>query len=215
MLQLSVQAAHAYVRRVLDELVDLEDIGMLVSSDAIDLRNLTEGMLPEAAVKVHNRAPSILLEGVSAIAGQDYRATMENGVITIEMLKDTIRLASIIVEGSPVVSDPIPEDSAEGRKQLNSYTRGVYDDPRVVVAKQWAADHRPIFKFYSTEAASLPGIQLEYVPYPALEESSVPVSPRLEYAVLNELAAMVLDSVSEHDKAALYRTKANEYMEGK
>ena len=216
MFQLSVQAAHSYVRRVLDELVSAESIGMLGCLDSVDLHRLVEGFLVEAAVRVHNNAPAILLDGMSAMNGEDYEASLADGVITITMLKDTIRMASIKVEDSPiVVCDLIPEDSAEGRKQLNQYVRGVYDDPRVVLAKQWAADHRPIFKYYSTEQETMPGISLEYVPYPNLIESVVSICPRLEYAVLNEVAAMVLDALSEHDKAVLYRTKAKEYMEGK
>ena len=216
MYQLSVQAAHAYVRRVLDELVSTEDIGMLASLDSVDLHKQVEGFLVEAAVRVHEKAPSMLLEGERAIIGKDYDASLNDGVITIIMLKDTIRMASIkVADSSMVVSDLIPEDSAEGRKQLNKYARGAYDDPRVVLSKQWSADHRPIFKYYSTEQDSLPEIFLEYIPYPSMCESVVAIAPRLEYAVLNELAAMVLDAISEHDKATLYRTKAKEYMEGK
>lgn len=216
MFQLSIQAACSYVRRVLDELVSVEDIGMLASPDAVDLHRMVEGFIEEAAVKVHNIAPSLMIDGVKAVAGEDYKAELKNGAIVITMLRDTIRMASIKVADSPyVVSDLIPEDSAEGRKQLNRYTRGVYDDPRVVLAKQWASDHRPVFIYYSTESNTVPEINLEYVPYPFLVESIVEVCPRLEYAVLNEVTAMVLDGVSEHDKAAMYRAKATAYLEGK
>lgn len=215
MYQLSVQSAHSYVRKVLDELVSVDDIGMIADPDSVDLHRMVEGFLMEAAVKVHENAPSMLLNGQRAVLGEDYDASLNDGVITITMLQDTIRMASLKVGESPIVSDLIPEDSAEGRKQLNSYVRGVYDDPRVVLAKQWAADHRPVFKYYSTEETELPDISLEYVPYPIIKDSIILICPRLEYAVLNEVTAMVLDGLSEHDKANLYRTKAKEYMVSK
>lgn len=216
MYKLSVQAAHTHIRRALDELVSVEDIGMLACPDSLDLHRLAEGFLSEAAVKVHENAPALLLDGVKAVEGVDFEASLEDGAVTIVMKKDTVRMASLKMSDSPVVvCDLVPEDSAEGRKQLNRYVRGVYDDPRVVLAKQWAADHRPIFIYYSTEQDTMPEISLEYVPYPHLKDSVVEICPRLEHAVLNEVTAMVLDAVSEHEKAALYRTRSQENMEGK
>ena len=275
MFQLSISAACTYVRRVLDELTSVEEIGMLVCPDAVDLHKLVEGSIVEAAVKVQNQAPSIMIDGIKGEFGtnKDYVTSIKDGVITILMLKDTLRLASIkAVDSEVVVCDVIPEDSAEGRKQLNKYVRGVPDDPRVVLQKNWSTEYRPVFKYYTIQnvpmAASdmdenpdidiegnVPGVDIEgtipptdndvpsidiegtipptdndvpsididgsnpvelyYVPYPMINESVVEISPKLEYAVLNELTAMVLDSLNEHDKAALYRDKSLKYMEGK
>lgn len=215
MFQLSIGAACAYVRRVLDELTSVEEIGMLVSPDAVDLHKLVEGSIVEAAVRIHNLAPAIMIDGVKGAEGADYSLENTQGVLKITMLKDTIRIASVQASDSGiVVSDLIPEDSAEGRKQLNEYVRGVPDDPRVVLAKAWASDYCPILRYYTAEAEN-PSVELYYVPYPVIEETIVNICPKLEYAVLNEVAAMVLDALNEHEKAGLYRDKALKLMEGK
>lgn len=216
MRQLNVQAACYYVRKVMDELVSVEDIGLLASPDALDLTRLVEGFIAEAVMRIHNAAPSFLLDGEKGTVGEDYSAAIEagtEGVVVITMLKDTLRLVSVKADDSPVVvCNIIPEDSAEGRKQLNKYVRGVYDDPRVVLAKVRPGDYTPVLKYYSSEKGECPTFELEYIPYPVVSNGSVWISPRLEHAVLNELAAMVLDSLNEHEKAGLYRAKAKEYI---
>lgn len=213
MIQLSISAACAYVRKVMDELISVEEIGMLVSPDAVDLHKLVEGSIVEAAVKVHNLAPSVMIDGILGTAGTDYETSLTEKVLTITMKKDAIRIASVKAsDSSIIVSDLVPEDSAEGRKQLDKYVRGVPDDPRLVLAKVWAGDNLPVLKYYTTEKTD---VELYYVPYPEIEETIIMICPKLEYAVLNEIAAMVLDILGEHDKAAIYREKANKYMEGK
>ena len=217
MYQLSIISATAFVRTALDELTTVEETGMLVDADAVNLQRLVVNSIVEAVVKTHQGALSVLIDGNIGVQGEDYTAELDdNGVITITMLQDTLRVASVQAADSPVVlTDIVPEDSAEGRKQLNRYVRGVSDDPRVVLQKRWSGPYRPIMKYYSTEEATCPAISLEYVPYPVLEEAVISISPQLEYAVLNELVAMVLDSVNQHEKAALYRAKSQAIMEGK
>lgn len=237
MYQLSISAACSYVRRVLDELTSVEEIGMLVSPDAVDIHKLVEGAIVEATVKVHNNAPSIMIDGKVAepdtvdadgnIIQKDYGTAIDkNGVMTITMHTDVVRIASVKANDSDiVVCDIIPEDSAEGRKQLNKYTRGIPDDPRVVLQKKWAGSHTPILKYYTfsplpkaeaeEEVPDTRSVEICYVPYPVIEETIVEISPKLEYAVLNEITAMVLDSLNEHEKASLYREKSINYMQGK
>lgn len=217
MYQLGVNTACNYVRTILDELISVEDTGMLVDVNSLDLHKLVENSIVEAVVRVHGSASSVLVDGIYGEKDKDYSAELNaDGSITITMLKDTLRVASIKASDSPVVvCEYIAEDSAEGRKQLNKYIRGVSDDPRVVLAKRWKGEYMPVFVYYSTESKTLPEMTIEYLPYPIIEESMVNISPRLEYAVLNEIAAMVLDSINQHEKAALYRTKANAIMEGK
>lgn len=228
MIQLSISAAHAYVRKVLDELTSVEELGMLVSPDSMDLHKLVEGFIVEAAVRVHTNAPSHLLDGIVGVIGTDYTADPEGKVVTITMKSDCVRIASIKAKDSDhVVCDLIPEDSAEGRMQLNSYLRGTYDDPRAVLMKRWAGEYLPVVKYYSLkeeektdepataaenpDEAAEPIVSVEYIPYPVIDETIIMVSPRLEYNVLNEIAAMVLDAVNESDKAQLYRAKAQNY----
>lgn len=231
MYQLSINSATSFVRTALDELTTVEEIGMLVDADAVNLQRLVVNSICEAVVKTHMGASPSMISGIVAtVSKAEEKANPEaeedpvfsteldptSGVVTITMLKDTLRVVSVQAEDSPVVVCNIyPEHSAEGRKQLNKYVRGVSDDPRVVMQKRWSDTYKPILKYYSTELKTCPEITLEYIPYPVLQDAMVDVSPQLEYAVLNELVAMVLDSVKEHDKAALYRAKATAIMEGK
>lgn len=218
MLALGINTALLYVRRALDELTDVERKGMLGASDDNDLKKLVEGHLSEAAVRIHLSAPSVMLDGVMGELGEDYTATLDSKVVTITMNKETIRVASIqMADSDYVISDFIPEDSAEGRKQLNKYVRGIPDDPRVVLQKKWAGENLPVLKYYTTNLESLgnDSISVEYIPYPYLKDHVIHICPRLEYAVLNELTAMVLESLSLNDKAAAHRAKAQENIQGK
>ena len=214
MFQLGISAACAYVRKSLDELTSVEDIGMLASPDAIDLHKIVENSIIEAAVRVHERASSILMEGVKGTQDTDYSATLNSPdlSVTITMTKKTVRVVSIKANDSEVVvTELIPEDSAEGRKQKNPHIRGTHDDPRVVLNKVWAGDHLPKMTYYSAKT-SLPTFELEYVPYPEIDENTILICSRLEYAVLNELTAMVMDSFGLTERAALHRNKANEIL---
>lgn len=217
MYQLSIISAASFVRTALDELETVEEIGLLVDADAVNLQRLVVNSIVEAVVKTHQGAASVLVDGNIGVLGEDYTAELEdNGVIVITMLQDTLRVASVQAGDSPVVlTDVVPENSAEGRKQQNKYVRGVPDDPRLVLQKRWSEPYRPVMKYYSTEEDTCPDITLEYVPYPILNEAVIDICPQLEYAVLNELTAMILDSVNQHEKAALYRAKAQAIMEGK
>ena len=245
MFQLTIEAACAYVRKAMDELTSVEEIGMLVSPDALDLQKLVKGSIIEAVVKTHNQAPAYMLDGVKAERGKDYSCvTSEEGVVEISFLKKVARFISLQMSDSDVVvTSLIPEDSAEGRKQLNKYVRGVPDDPRLVLAKVWPGEHCPKMKYYTSfKSESNLVITLEYFPYPTIKggpnsvapeggvpeidmvaadnpsinpgvaEEHVEICPRMEYVVLNELTAMVLESLNENEKAALSREKAVAYM---
>ena len=221
MYQLSVGAAYAYTRKCMDELFSIETEGMVGITDDLNLRKQVEDCIVEAVVKTHKNAPSDLLEGVMGAYDISYDLTAEEnlgegeeGVLTITMKENTLRIVSIkAYDSDVVVCNFIPEDSAEGRKQLNKYVRGVSDDPRVVIAKVGHADYQPILRYYTTtEKPSGRAITLTFIPYPEIVESIVEISPRLEYAVLNEIVAMILDNMNMHDKATLYRNKSAEHM---
>ena len=216
MYSLTVKGAFAYVRRAIDELTTAEEIGHLVDPDAIDLHRLVEGAMVEAVVKAYSLAPSHILEGETAVEGKDYELELKDKVVTISMLTPTARVVSVQCNDSEVIlSDLIPENSAEGRKQLNKYIRGTYDDPRLVLLKQWDGDNMPRMRYYTTtkELKDL-DFTIEFLPYPVLEEGVVKVASRLEYVVLNFIVALVLDSFKEFEAADRFRVKAKEYMEG-
>lgn len=237
MYQLSITSATSFVRTVLDELETVEEVGILVDADAVNLRRLVVNSIVETVADTHLGASPSVLSGivatVKAEAEEDeepteqeeadgaeepvFEASLDNtsGVVTINMLQDTLRVVSVQAGDSQVVVCNIyPEHSPEGRKQLNKYVRGVSDDPRVIMQKRWSDTYKPILKYYSTEQDTCPEITLEYIPYPELNEDMVLVSQQLEYAVLNELAAKVLDSVNQYEKAALYRAKSQAIMKG-
>jgi hypothetical protein len=216
MYSLTVKGAFAYVRRAIDELTTAEEIGHLVEPDAIDLHRLVEGAMVEAVVKTYSLAPSHILEGEIAVKGKDYELELKDKVVTISMLTPTARVVSVQCNDSEVIlSDLIPENSAEGRKQLNKYIRGTYDDPRLVLLKNWNGDNMPRMRYYTTtkELNDL-DFTIEFLPYPVLEEGVVKLASRLEYVVLNFIVASVLDSFKEFEAADRFRVKAKEYMEG-
>lgn len=216
MYSLTVKGAFAYARRAIDELISADEIGHLVEPDALDLHRLVEGAMVEAVVKAYSLAPGLTLEGETAVKGEDYELELEDGVVTISMLTPTARVVSVQCKDSEVLlSDLIPENSAESRKQLNKYIRGTYDDPRLVLLKQWNADNMPRMRYYTTTLDENElDFNIEFLPYPVLEEGVVKIASRLEYAVLNFVVASVLDSYKEFDAADRFRVKAKEYMEG-
>lgn len=217
MYPLTVKAAHAYARRAIDELTSTEEIGMLIEPDSVNLHRLVEGFLVEAVVKTHTMAPTLALEGEDAKQDEDYSVELEDGVVTISMLTPILRVLSVKCSDSDyILSDLIPENSAEGRKQLNKFVRGTYDDPRLVLLKKGNGDHKPRMKYYTTTETDVENVSfdIEYIPYPELVEGVVMIAPRMEYAVLNQIVAMVLDSYRESELADRFRAKAKEYMEG-
>ena len=227
MYSLGVKSAYNYVRKALDELDGAEDTGMICQVDDLDLYRLVEGHIVEAAVAVHSSAPAHLLEGKHGVIDEDYSVTMaETTVPEIRLLKPAVRLVSIKAPDSNVlVTDFLYENTPEARKQLNPYVRGTFDDPKAVVMKKWEEDNKPVVRYYSLlpskpeqsdvdgdmPSAQLLELDVEYIPYPQIIEQVVEISSRVEYPVLNMLVSLVLDSLAQHDAAALYKRKSIEY----
>ena len=214
MYPLSLAHANGYVLRALDEIRNLEgDVDMLGDSDDLDTRKLVSGYIVEAALKAHKDAPSFLIDGVVGTEEVDYSFdVLDDLSAEIVFLKDSARLASIKASDSDfVVCDHAPQESPIGRMQKNPYTKGTYDDPRLIEKKVWADGKKPEYLYYSVKDNTATFV-VEYVPYPEIEDDSVMISDKMEYAVLNLLTAMVLDALSLHDKANLYREKYKEYL---
>jgi hypothetical protein len=217
MFPLTVKGALAYVRKAIDELTSVEDIGMLVSPDAVNLHRLVEGCMVEAVLKTYAQAPAESMEGVVAEEESDYKLIgLKDGVVTISFETPIARMLSLrCVDSEIIVSDLVPENSAEARKQLNKYVRGTFDDPRVVLQKVWNGDNMPILKYYTTTKEGLDEVSfdIEVLPYPALVEGVVQIAARMEFPVLNNIVALVLDSYAQTELADRFRAKAKEYME--
>lgn len=213
MQTLSLDKAHLYVVQALDELKSLEGSTML-GTDELDTKKLVDGYIVEAVLKSHKDAPSYLLDGKTETA---FPPTIQDDLsVKIVMTQDSARLVSFKASDSPaVVTDYAPEESPIGRMQNNKYVRGTYDDPRLIVKKVWTADKKPEYVYYSVKEKTETGptFTLEYIPYPEIKNGSVEISDKMEYAVLNLLVSMVLDALSLHDKATLYRNKYQEYLQ--
>lgn len=215
MFSLNVATALQYVRRALDELTSVEEIGMIASPDSLDLETMVEGVMVEAAVRVHENANTLYLDGEKGSIGEDYKAELVSGdtAVKLKALKKMVRVLSVKASDSDItITEFLPEDSAEARKQKNEFIRGTYDDPRAVLDKVWEGDHMPVITYYTAQGV-LPTFVYEYVPYPEMVETEISVCPRLEYAVLNEIAAMVFESLGEKEKAQIHRERYAHYMQ--
>lgn len=210
MQSLSLDKAHLYVVQALDELKSLEGDTML-GEDELDTKKLVDGYIIEAVLKSHKDAPSYLLDGIAEPA---FTADIQDDFsVNIVMNQESARLVSLIASDSLVmVTDYAPEESPIGRMQNNKYVRGTYDDPRLIVKKVWTNDRKPEYIYYSVLDKDST-FTLEYIPYPKVENGSISISDKMEYAVLNLLVSMVLDALSLHDKATLYRNKYQEYLQ--
>lgn len=216
MYSLTVNEAFAYVRKAIDELISAEDIGLLVDPDALNLQKLVESSIVEAILKAYSLAPASLVEGVSGVKQTDYSLDLKDSVVTIEMLVPVARILSVkCIDSGIVLTSMVLEDSAEGRKQLNKYIRGTYDEPSLVLQKIWKGNYQPIMKYYTTNVTEKEklDVDIEYLPYPSIAGGSVDIAPRLRFAILNLIVSMVLDSYKETALSELYRAKAKENME--
>ena len=212
MIELSLDKAHTYVLQVLDELKNADDTPMIVEAEGLDTYKLTAGYIEEAAFRAHKDAPSHLVDGVIA-EGKDFSVEIKDKVAKIAMLQETARLASVKASDSDViVVDYASEESPIGRMQSNEHVRGTYDDPRLIVKKVWKDNRKPEFLYYSIKDSSAT-FTLEYVPWIVQEDGTITISEKLEYAVLALLVSMILDALSLHDKAALYKAKYQEYLQ--
>lgn len=214
MYKLTIKSATNYVKKVLDELDSSEDTGMLFSHDDLNLRKLVEGFIVEAVIGIHSKAKSYWVDGVKAKQDEDYNIEVSGDVVEIKMLKPTLRIVSVKMgDSDKVVTELLTEDSPEGRMQLNPFIKGRYDSPKVVLQKEWSADHLPIIRYYSLRIEDeVPPMSMEYIPYPEIYEQFVLISARLEQPTLDMLVSLILESYSEHEKAEIYKQKAQEYI---
>lgn len=211
MISLTLSNAFEFVRKSLDELDLDNNIGASVLQEDKDLYQLIESTIEEVVLDVHQKAPAVLVDGITAeiSKGSNEVATMEvaEKVATISMQKDTARIVSLQAEDSSVVvTELLAEDSAEAHKQNDKYIRGTADSPRAVLLKRGAENKLPKIKYYTLTDDSKK-ITIEYIPYPEIKDSAINVSWQLYYPVLNWLVAAILEIVNEPEKAQLWKSK--------
>lgn len=211
MISLTLSNAFEFVRKSLDELDLDNNIGAAILQEDKDLYRLIESTIEEVVLDVHQKAPAVLVDGITAEISKDMGevATMEvaEKVATISMKKDTARIVSLQAEDSSVVvTELLAEDSAEAHKQNDKYIRGTADSPRAVLLKKGAGNKLPKIKYY-TLADDSKKMTIEYVPYPEIKDGAINVSWQLYYPVLNWLVAAILEIVNEPEKAQIWKSK--------
>ena len=208
--------------------------------EANDNRSLDEVIsknLPEAVNAVHQTAPVVLLEGKDytfsasdAPAGEsisygDDERDEDYCVLHFSLANDAafLRLVAFQAADSPiVVTDIIPQASAEGRKQLNRHIRGRYDRPRLV---QGQGRHTaPSFDYYSLLPSTIEAktpiqcvgrlsfIKEQFYSAPTMVDNvltypNYDISRRLRQNIIEYLTAMVLETYGD-ERAQAWYTKA-------
>lgn len=216
---LSATVALEFVKKSIDEFTSIAEGSMMTSSDSPALEKMVDEAMEEAVVRVHENADPRYLDGVTeTVTGTPYTpvgATAQNTILKVSLTKDVIRVLSIQNDNSPIlVTEFIPEGSAEARKQENEYIRGTYDDPRVVQRrKSGAGGYKPEFIYYSISDPGNKNFTVEYIPYPDAADDEYSICPRLKSAVLNEVTAIVLEGLGEVERAQIHRARYAQYMQ--
>lgn len=218
MMTLTLSEAYEFVRKSLDELAMTDDLGASAYKEDKDLYEIVRSTIEEVVLNVHQQAPAVLVDGLMSRVAlnneNDADAVLAeydeegNGMVRLTMNVDTARIVSIHSSDSDViVTELLAEDSAEAHKQNNKYLRGTPDSPRAVLLK-YAEDKKPQVKYYTIkEGGEGAYVDVEYVPYPVIEDDAVLISWQLYHAVLNWLVAAVLEILNEAEKAQLWKSK--------
>lgn len=218
MVTLSPSDAVTLVRKNLDELdpngsvmYDPDDS----HGDNASLDDIIRRMLPEAVNEVHLAAPTQLLEG-KAVTVVD--PAISEGVLSFSLGADSkyLRLVAFrAADSGIVVTDPLPEASPEGRKQLNKYIRGRYDRPRLVLLQ--GRHTGPAFKYYSmsdgyggTAADAIAQLSIVEEQFYSADATGYEISRRLRQNIIDALTAKVLETYSDQRAQAFYQ-KANNF----
>ena len=171
--------------------------------------------LPEAIDEIHRIAPYYLLEGEDATECDLKDCEINDRVLKFTLDATCIRLVKFRAADSDiVVTDVIPEASAEGRKQLNPYIRGTYDNPKLV--KVQGTGGPVAFRYYSLKDDS-------YAEHPAnavgclqvvrqqtfsIDSMVYPASTELVDSIIYQLTAMVLAIYGQAEMANYFTQKA-------
>lgn len=217
MYQFGKDEAILLVRKNLDEqgvndsyIIDLDDV------DSDELDSILVKNLPEAINAVHSACPVQLLDG-EVLSGSDLNEVSidVNGVLSFSISKEMLRLVAFRAEDSVyVITKPVAEDSFEGRMQLNPYTQGTPDCPRLVLmqGKEQAGKssfrYYSLGRFYSTPVQAI--ARFEYIPRYSYREgvSSYDVAENVVENVIDYLTGMMLVTYGNATGASYYFQKS-------
>ena len=227
MLTLSTSDAITLVRKNLDEadpngsiMYDNENGSSANYGDNNSMDDIIKKCLPEAINIVQLAAPVTMLEGVevSSFTDTSLAAKTLGKVLsfTPSGVSDYLRLVAFKAADSDIViTDAIPEASAEGRKQHNPYVMGTYDRPRLVILQ---GDHTtgPSFRYYSmkpTFSADNIATAISLFLYVkqniyAAATTSYSFSRLLRQNVIDQLTGMVLQIYNDQ-RAQFFLQRAN------
>lgn len=196
------------------------------NADNDSMDSIIAKTLPEAINEIHRIAPVYLLEGDSLVERNDNQGSESSssqedvsisGRVLLFSVPDTcLRLVAFQAADSDiVVTDVIPEASAEGRKQLNPYIRGTYDNPRMV--KVQGKGGPMSFRYYSLKDNSFDNHPIDAISrleviyqavYNDQEGASYQASTELVDSIMYQLTAMVLAIYGQAEMANYFTQKA-------
>lgn len=223
-MKLYLTYAQEFVRARIDEISQTDSDMMLSSVDDRNLNKTVEESIEEAIRYIHLNAPVQMLEPTYTLATDTevpksvYAYDVDNGVASISV-SDSLNLLRLVYfkadDSNISITRTVPEDSPEGRMQLNEYVRGRSDSP-VLVVLQGSDTYHPQYKYYSTTMSEEEfsfDCGVYEVPEGDSDSSGVyyVISPRLELAVLNHLTAMVLQTYGSQ-AAQYYFQLATSYL---
>jgi len=225
MTTLLTSDAKVLVRKNLDELdpngsaMYQDENGSIGDNTLMD--SLIARFLPEAINAVHLAAPAALLEGEDVKTSATSVAKSTDNVLsfTLPATLKYLRLVAFKASDSGIViTDPIPEASAEGRKQLNSHIRGRSDRPRLVIMQDMNGG--PKFKYYSLESAteqetaiaqlSIVKEQTYIAPTEQVADPSYNISALLRQNIIDYLTARVMETYNDQ-RSQIYTQRANSF----
>ncbi len=215
MYSLTIEEILSYVRTSMDEIELNASSALGVQSDDLAIETLTKESIVEAIFNTHMIASPSLLYGKMA-NDSDYKKTVLDGVCTIEMNVDVLRITSFhSMDSDVVLTAIIEEDSPEGRMQNNPYVRGIYDSPVLVVTRK-STGYKPVLKYFSLKDKSvLPEnvkLEISYIPMPEKGRNSYEISPDLRFAVLNMVVSIVLMALREEQLSGIFKSRAEAYL---
>lgn len=226
MIKLYVRDAISLVRKNMDEVDSGVEI-MLEQPETTALDEVIRRTIPEAINAVNRMVPAERLQGL-AVASTDYSNITINSDGSVSFQVDEsktgpwLKLVSLKAADSDVVLTEVTDEaSAEGRKQLNPYVRGRYDDPTLVGLQ----GSRLKFKYYSLKEGAvhpanpfdvftfMPECELErgrlYTAAASVPNSYYLISDGLLDAVVYQLTGLVLNVYGETEKAKTYLSNNN------
>lgn len=207
MATLSLTDANLLVRKNLDEadpngsIMFSDENGS--SSDFTDNKSLDDIIkktLPEAINAIHRVAPVALLDGESVSVSPSAVSGVTGAVeFTIASSNNFLRLVSFKASDSPIViTQPVEESSAEGRKQANPTIRGTWDRPRLVHVQ--GSMYAPKFVYYSlkpNESEQTYTCTIIKEQIYASDATGYTISAHLRQNIIDYLTALVLEIYSD------------------